>query len=127
MALRLVASGDGAALAIRDRLLPLIRARGVIEVQRDTVRILGWSTGEWHFVHWTPFNELDAGEASSPGYRHALARQHSEPDLPYGLDIWLSGSHVLSLLWADDGSYQVASFARGPWEEQVPEEGDAAH
>lgn len=119
MALRLVASGDADALAIRDHLLPLIRARGVIEVQRDAVRIIGWHTDAWRFEHWTPFNELQAGEASSPGYRQALKRQHTVPDLPYGLDVWHSGTQVLTVLWADDGSFHVAAFARGEWEEEA--------
>jgi hypothetical protein len=34
MTLRLVSFGDGLALAIRDHLLPLVRKRGTLEVQR---------------------------------------------------------------------------------------------
>jgi len=119
MTLRLVASGDGDALVIRDHLLPLIRARGTIEVQRDALRLVTWRLGEWGFEHWTPFNDLQPGEAASPGYRQALKRQHTESDLPYGLDVWLSGVRVLRLLWADDGSFQVAAFSRGLWEEEA--------
>jgi hypothetical protein len=65
-------------------------------------------------AHWTPFNELSPGEASSPGYRHALERQHARPDLPYGLDVW-HGAKVLGVLWADDGAFEVVTFLRGPW------------
>ncbi|HZF76273.1 MAG TPA: hypothetical protein VE033_10635 [Acetobacteraceae bacterium] len=119
MALRLVTSGDGEALALRDHLVPLIRARGSIEVQRDSVRIVAWRQDDWVLEHWTPFNDLEAGEAASPGYRHALTRQHSVPDLPYGLDVWRSGTQVLSVLWSDDGSFKVAAFTRGPWEEEA--------
>jgi hypothetical protein len=119
MALRLVASGDGEALAIRDHVLPLIRSRGVLELQRGAVRVIGWRTGAWHFEHWTPFSELNAGEASSPGYRHALQRQHTLPDLLYGLDVWLSGTHRLGVLWSDDGDFHVGVFDRGTWERQV--------
>lgn len=119
MALRLVASGDGDALAIRDHLVPLIRTRGAIEVQRDSVRVVAWRPGEWGLEHWTPFSELQPGEAASPAYRHALARQHMRPDLPYGLDVWLSGERVLSVLWADDGNFQVAAFTRGTWEAEA--------
>ncbi|MGG5817282.1 hypothetical protein [Falsiroseomonas sp. HW251] len=119
MALRLVASGDGDALAIRDHLVPLIRARGSIEVQQDAVRVIAWRPGEWALEHWTPFSELQPGEAASPGYRHALTRQRMAPDLPYGLDVWLAGALVLSVLWADDGSFHVADFARGDWEEKA--------
>jgi hypothetical protein len=119
MTLRLVASGDRDALAIRDHLLPLIRSHGAIEVQRDAVRVVSWRHDAWEFEHWTPFNDLQPGEASSPGYRQALKRQHSEPDLPYGLDIRLSGARVMSVLWSDDGSFQVAVFSRGRWEQDV--------
>jgi hypothetical protein len=40
MTLRVVSSGDGRAVAIRDHILPLLRADGALEVQRDTVRVV---------------------------------------------------------------------------------------
>jgi hypothetical protein len=116
MALRLVSSDDGPALAIRDHLLPLVRERGTLEVQRDAVRMIALRTDGWVIEHWTPFNDLMPGEASSPGYRHALQRQHTAPDLPYGLDVWHAGAKVLSMLWADDGAFEVNEFVRGGWE-----------
>jgi hypothetical protein len=82
MTLKLVSSGDGRALAIRDRLVPLVRARGLLEVQRGPVRLVALRAGPWAIEHWTPFRDLSPGEASSPGYRHALGRQHTRPDLP---------------------------------------------
>jgi hypothetical protein len=45
-----------------------------------------------------------------------VERQHSSPDLPYGLEVW-HGVKVLSVLWADDGRLEVARFVRGPWED----------
>ncbi len=118
MNLRLAASSDGRALAIRDHILPLLRERGALEVQRDTVRVIELRAPPWIFRHWTPFNELNADEASSPGYRRAIERQHTQPDLPYGLDVW-HGTRVLRVLWADDGKFDVAGFIRGAWEEDV--------
>jgi hypothetical protein len=38
--LKLVSSSDGPALAIRDYVVPLVRERGTLEVQRDTVRLI---------------------------------------------------------------------------------------
>jgi hypothetical protein len=114
--LRLVSSSDDRALAIRDRVLPLLRAQGALEVQRDTVRVVELRQAEWTFRHWTPFNELTGGEAASPGYRHAIERQRAQPNLPYGLEIW-RGMRVLRILWADDGAFKVASFVRGAWED----------
>ena len=118
MGVRLVSSGDDRALAIRDHLLPLVRDRGWLEVQRDAMRIVSLQLGPWLLNHWTPFNELPPEQASSPGYRHSLARQHTRPDLPYGLEVW-RGTKVLSVLWADDGSFAVESFVRGTWEDEA--------
>ena len=118
MTLRLVSSSDDRALALRDHILPLLRAYGTLEVQRDTVRVAELKLGSWTFRHWTPFNDLAPGEASSPGYRHAIERQHRQPDLPYGLEVY-HGGQVLSILWADDGATEVATFMRGPWEEEA--------
>lgn len=119
MNLTLVSSGDDRALAIRDHLLPLVRRRGTLEIQRDAVRLIVLRTEPWAFEHWTPFNELSPGEASSPGYRHALERQHMAPDLPYGLVVWRAGMKVLRVLWADNGAFEVVDFARGPWEDEA--------
>jgi hypothetical protein len=88
MILKLIASSDGRACAIRDHLVTLVRAGGGLEVQRGPVRLMSLEQGSWVINHWTPFNELQPGEASSPGYRHAVERQHSIPDLAYGLEVW---------------------------------------
>lgn len=118
MNLRLVSSSDDRALAIRDHLLPLVRDRGMLECQRGSVRVIGLQLGSWLFNHWTPFNDLSSAEASSPGYRHALEGQHARPDLPYGLEVW-RGDKVLSVLWADSGSFEVDRFVRGSWEDEA--------
>lgn len=116
MSLRLVSSNDDRACAIRDHILPILQARGTLEVQRDSVRVVELRTDGWAFRHWTPFNDLATDEASSPGYRHALTRQHSQPDLPYGFEVW-HGRKVLWMLWADDGTTKVETFVRGAWED----------
>ena len=116
MALTLISSADDRAIAIRDHVLPLVRERGTLEMQRDAVRVIELRMAPWMFRHWTPFNTLAPDEASSPGYRHAVERQHLQRDLPYGLDVW-HGAKVFRVLWADDGRFEVASFVRGPWED----------
>jgi hypothetical protein len=118
MNVRLVSNSDDRAVAIRDHILPLLREHGTVQVQRDTVRLTELRMGDWAFRHWTPFNELGRGEASSPGYRHAIERQRTQPTLPYGLDVWYK-TKVLSMLWAEDGSVEVVSFVRGQWEDQA--------
>jgi hypothetical protein len=119
MTLTLVSSGDDRALAIRDHLVPLVRRNGSQEVQRDAVRLISLRIGRWSITHWTPFNELPSGEASSPGYRHALERQQTAPNLPYGMEVSHNGNKVLSILWADSGIWEVTSFHPGPWEEDA--------
>ena len=99
MTLKLVASNEDRALAIRDHLLLLVRQSGGLEVQRDLVRLVTLEQAPWVIQHWTPFNDLLPGEASSPGYRRAVERQHATLDLPYGLEVW-HGAKVLSVLWA---------------------------
>lgn len=118
MNVRLASNGDDRAIAIRDHILPLLRQHGAVQIQRDMVRLTELRIGVWAFRHWTPFNELGGDEASSPGYRHAIERQRTRQALPYGLDVWL-GARVLRILWAEDGAIEVASFARGPWEDEA--------
>ncbi len=118
MNVRLASNSDDRAVAIRDHILTLLRQDGAVQVQRDTVRLTELRMGVWAFRHWTPFNELGRDEAASPGYRHAIERQRTRQPLPYGLDVW-HGAKVLSILWAEDGGIEVASFVRGPWEDEV--------
>lgn len=116
MTLELASSNDDRALVIRDHLLLLVRRAGTLEVQRDLVRTISFEQPPWVVHHWTPFNDLQPGEASSPGYRHAVERQRVTLDLPYGLEVWHDDKMVLRVLWADDGRSQVDRFVRGPWE-----------
>ena len=118
MSLNLVSSSDDRALAIRDHVLTVVRERGRLQIQRGPLRQIVFETGPWIVNHWTPFNTLSPEEASSTGYRHALERQHTRPDLPYGLDIW-HGEKVLSILWSDRERFKVAIFVRGSWEDEA--------
>ena len=99
--------------------LPLLREQGAVQIQRDAVRLTELRMDGWAFRHWTPFNEIGVEEASSPGYRRAVERQRNRQTLPYGLDIWHGADRVkvLRILWAEDGTIEVVSFVRGPWEE----------
>ena len=126
MSLRVAASGNARALAIRDHVLPLVREHGRLEDldnKNSTLRLIVLERDAWLFTHWTPFNALARTDASSPGYRHAVERQRARPDLPYGLDVHHAGTKVLSLLWADErgaherGAVAVEIFIRGAWED----------
>ena len=119
MTLRLVSSNDDRALAIRDHLLPMIRARGSLECQRDAVRLITLQRDPWLLKHWTPFNDPSPDQAASPGYRHALTRQRTRLELPYGLEVWRDDGKLLSVLWSEDGPFEVDSFVRGSWEDEA--------
>lgn len=118
MNLRLASSNDDRALAIRDHVLPLVRERGSLLVQRNDLRLTELTVGPWVFRHWTPFNTLGPEEALSPGYRHAIERQRSRRNLPYGLEISREET-VLDVSWADDGATEVRTFVRGSWEAEA--------
>jgi hypothetical protein len=122
MTLHIVASSDAEGLAIRDHLVPIVREHGVLQDFEDKsspLRLLVLEHKVWRFMHWTPFNALTPGQASSPGYRHALEYQRTRPDLPYGLDVWHADTNVLSLLWADPGTFEIVTFRRGAWETEA--------
>lgn len=111
----LATDSDHRALELRDHLLPLVRARGVIEHQQGAVRVTVLETEGLRILHWTPFNELSADQASSPAYRQALDGQRTREALDYGLDVWFGGK-VLSVLWNSGGRNQILHFTRGAWE-----------
>ena len=118
MTLRLVSSSDDRACAIRDHIMPRLREHGLLLSQRDVVRVIELRLDDWIFRHWTPFNDLAPEEAASPGYRHAVARQHTRPDLPYGLDI-RQQVLLLRIQWADGDAIDVTTFVRGDWEDEL--------
>lgn len=114
-----VVTSDDRAVAIRDRVLSLVRQYGVLQIQRDSVRLTELRMGVWAFQLWTPFNTLGRDEASSPGYRHAVERQRSRRELPYGLDVYHGTTKVLRMLWSDGGTIAVMRFIRGQWEDEA--------
>jgi len=118
MALRMVSNSDDRARALRDHVLPILRERGSLLLQSDVVRVIELRLGDWTFRHWTPFNDPAPEEAASPGYRHAVARQHTRPDLPYGLDIQ-QHALLLRIQWADGDAIDVTTFVRGEWEDEL--------
>ena len=99
------------ALAIRDHLLPLIRARGAIhESSESGLRVVVWRTGRFDFLLRSPFAPLP--DAAPKSYAASLFQ------LPWGLDV-VRGCKVLSLQWDDAGRVEVISFTRGAWEAEA--------
>ena len=105
------------ALAIRDHLLPLIRAHGAMrEISKGGLRMVAWKAGRFAFALRSPFTSWP--DVVSDSYEAALAMQRAGPVLPWGLEVW-HGGKVLSLQWDDAGRAEVISFARGPWEDEA--------
>jgi hypothetical protein len=113
MTRRLVSSGDGPTLALRDHLVALVRERGSLEVRRSHARMVALRTGPWLLEHRTPFSDLATDEASSPGFRHILQQQRTAPSLPYKLKVQHAEVKVLRILWADNGTFEVVDSTRG--------------
>lgn len=118
MALQLVSNGDDRARALRDHIMPLLRERGSLLAQRDVVRVIELRLDGWTFRHWTPFNDLAPEEAASPGYRHAVSRQHTQPDLPYGLEV-RQRALLLRVQWGPADAIDVTTFVPGDWENEL--------
>ena len=118
MTLHLVSSSDDRARALRDHAIPLLRQHGSLLAQRDVVRVIEFRVGPWILRHWTPFNDLGTDEAASPGYRHAVARQHTRRDLPYGLEV-RKQVLLLRVQWAEGDAIDITTFVRGAWEDEL--------
>jgi hypothetical protein len=107
------------ALAIRDHLLPLIRAHGfVLEAGGGSLRIVMWRAGRFRFALRGPPITPWPGTSPPGSYAAALARQRADPVPPWGLDVW-HDRKVLSLRWDDAGRAEVISFNRGRWEAEA--------
>jgi len=110
------------ALAIRDHLLPLIRAHGAMrEVGGSPPRLLRmvtWEAGGFTCLLRSPFTPPRPEAPMARSYGAALAKQRAGPVLPWGLDVE-QGRKVLNLQWDDAGRAEVISFIRGPWEDEA--------
>ena len=106
------------ALAIRDYLLPLIRARGAVQrIGRTGLRMVVWQAAPFTALLRSPFT-ASSPDPAPQSHAAALAMQRAKPVLPWGLDVW-HGRKVLSLQWDDAGRAEVISFNRGPWEDEA--------
>lgn len=106
------------ALAIRDHLLPLIRANGtLVQVGNASMKVLAWKMLPWGFSLRTPFSPFPAGRAPRT-QQEAVLKQQAGEQMGYGLDIGYEGKKVFNLEW-DDTRHVVVTFKRGGWEEEA--------
>jgi hypothetical protein len=112
---------DGAAraVAIRDHLLPLIRSHGTMqEVSGMAGRPAVCKVGSFTCTLRSPFTPWPVEAPPAASYEQAISRQRAKPALPWCLEVW-HGHTVLNLQWEDDGTVEVISFTRGPWEDDA--------
>ena len=107
------------ALAIRDHLLPLIRSHSTMqEVSGMAGRPAVCKVGSFTCTLRGPFTPWPAEAPPVTSYEQAISRQRAKPALPWCLEVW-HGHTVLNLQWEDDGTVEVISFTRGPWEDDA--------
>ena len=105
------------AIAIRDHLLPLLRAHGAAQkVGGTTGHVAVWKVGRFAFALHSPPNPWQVETPPSTAYDQALARQRPKPAPAWRLDVW-HGDKVMSLRWDDPGALEVATFVHGTWED----------
>lgn len=104
------------AIVLRDRIVPLVLARGQAE---DGVfaGCVQWRVAGWSFGFKTPFAR-PGQRPQARSYEEALLLQKPRKDLPYWLDVW-RGPKVMSVRWDLDGDFAMISFRPGDWEEDL--------
>jgi hypothetical protein len=106
------------ALIVRDAVLAWLRDHGITEIVSG-MRVLGGEVAPYRFIHRTPFTELPDNLNRDYQYAVLLQERGRPVNLPYGLDVCLSGCKVMNLEWDNDGSPDLVSFAKGDWDGQL--------
>lgn len=105
------------ARAVRDHLMPIIIAEGVLE-RVGKSRCVRWKTGDWQAIYITPFSNFHDWPSDHKTYTEAvLCREKRAKTLPYQLDVW-RGKKVCSIEWNDD-EIKIISFQSGDWYEDA--------
>jgi hypothetical protein len=111
------------ALALRDRGVALVDREGAW-TSCGQGRVRTATLGDLTVSLRTPF-QLSPPDPLPRDHAHAFAKQRAAPTLAYGLDIWVGGTKVFSVQWADDRTaemaFRVISFRRGEWERALGE------
>ena len=117
-------------LAIRDRLLPLVRSKGQKHQYgragvAGTCRLTTWEDGPFRFVLREPYRPLArAGSFDDAPDAWAMPPRAADPipapaPAPFGLDVWRGGGVVLSVGWVPDGPVEVVALWPGAWEDEA--------
>lgn len=102
------------AMALRDRAVALVKAKGAWDMVEDT-KVLAVQSGDTRIAYRTPF-QRPGGPSDADKYAAAVAGVRR---LPYALGVWWRGSMEVHLEWDDAGRFEVVTFRRGPWERHL--------
>jgi hypothetical protein len=110
------------AMALRDHGVALVDRAGVW-TKCGPGRVRTATLSDLTVALRTPF-QWSPPDATPQDHAHAIAKQRAAPTLAYGLDIWVGGTKVFSVQWADDRTaemvaFRVISFRRGEWERML--------
>jgi hypothetical protein len=111
--------------AIRDHVLPLLRARG--QEHRygcpgglGPLHLTAWEIGPFRFVLREPHRPVAWTEWSATPAARTTPRPGGDPALRlFGLDVEQGERVVLSLAWDPGGAVEVVAFRPGTWEDKV--------
>ena len=114
------------ALAIRDRVLPLLGSNGQ-KHQYGCAGVAGpchlttWESGPFRFVLREPYRPLArAGSPDDAPDTWAIPRRGAGPaPPPFGFDVWRGEGMVLSLGWDPAGPVRVVALRPGAWKEEA--------
>ena len=114
------------ALAIRDRVLPLVRSKGQ-KHQYGSAGLAGpchlttWEDGPFRFVLREPFRPLTrAGLSDDAPNTWAMPHRGAGPaPPPFGFDVWRGEGMVLSVGWDPAGPVEVVALRPGAWEDEA--------
>jgi len=103
------------AIEVKRHALSLVNEYGKFEDMPNASPHLNWRGDKLDILLRTPFQKTPE---PPPLYHAHVGRLPN--NLPYGLDIWVSGgSKVFNIEWSDDGSVKLVSFKRGDWENEL--------
>ena len=113
-------------LAIRDRVLPLVRSKGQKhQYGRAGVagpcRLTTREDGPFRFVLREPYRPLTrAGLSDDAPNAWAMPHRGAGPaPPPFGLDVWRGGGMMLSVAWGTGGPVEVVALRPGVWEDEA--------
>jgi hypothetical protein len=111
-------SNHDRAIRMRDLARSVLRARGGDWLRTNVGPILSLDAGSLRLVYRTPFQKLPLPSQELKYW--AAADGAKIENLPYGLDIWVTGQgKVLNIEWSDAGAIELISFRPGDWEMEL--------